>query len=142
MGMCNVSVLRFKDVESKYGHLIPIEARYDIPYEVKRGFYIYGVPNGKTRGYHAHRWIYQTLICLKGSLKVKLKDTNEEEIYVLDDPTIGLMIGPWIWNEMFDYSEDCVLLVLCSDNYDENDYIRNYDVYETEVRNTFRKVLV
>ena len=135
--MNNISFIKFKDICSKYGHLTPIEGKYDIPYDIKRVFYIHGVPDVESRGHHAHRWVYQTLICLKGSMKIKLSDSKDEEVFTLDDPSVGLMIGPWIWNEMYDYSQDCVLLVLCSDYYDEEDYIRDFEVYKKEVENRF-----
>ncbi|ERI94318.1 WxcM-like protein [Clostridiales bacterium oral taxon 876 str. F0540] len=135
--MFNASLVKFKDIHSKYGHLTPIESKFDIPYDIKRIFYIYDVPNIETRGHHAHRWVYQTLICVKGSLKVRLKNPIEETVFELNNPSIGLMIGPWVWNEMFDYSEDCVLLVLASDHYDEKDYIRNYDIYLEEAKKIF-----
>ncbi|KYH30668.1 TDP-4-oxo-6-deoxy-alpha-D-glucose-3,4-oxoisomerase [Clostridium tepidiprofundi DSM 19306] len=135
--MYNCSLVKFKDISSKYGNLTPIEGTYDIPYEIKRIFYIYGVPNEEVRGHHAHRKTYQTLICVHGSVKVKVKIPDEEEIFVLDSPDKGLMIGPMVWGEQFDYSEDAVLLVLTSDYFDENDYIRNYDIYLEEAKKIF-----
>lgn len=135
--MYNCSLIKFKDIANKYGHLTPIEGLYDVPYEIKRIFYIYGVPQGNVRGHHAHRKIYQTLICVHGSLKVRVKTPDSEEIYTLDRPDIGLMIGPMIWGEQFDYSEDAVLLVLTSDYFDEADYIRNYDIYLEEAKKRF-----
>lgn len=135
--MFNYSFLKFRDINNRYGHLVPIEQKFDVPYSIKRIFYIYNVPNGNTRGYHAHRKTYQTLICIKGSLKVKLKTPNEEKIFVLNSPDKGLMIAPMVWGEQFDYSEDAVLLVLTSDYYDENDYIRNYDIYLEEAKKRF-----
>lgn len=135
--MYNCSLLKFKDISNKYGHLTPIESNYDIPYDIKRIFYIYGVPNDDSRGHHAHRKTYQTLICVHGSLKVKVKAPDIEEIFTLDSPDIGLMIGPMIWGEQFDYSEDAVLLVLTSDYFSEEDYIRNYDIYLEEAKKRF-----
>lgn len=135
--MYNCSLLKFKDISNKYGHLTPIEGNYDVPYEIKRIFYIYGVPNGDVRGHHAHKKTYQTLICVYGSVKVRVKIPGSEEIYILDRPDIGLMIGPMVWGEQFDYSEDAVLLVLTSDYFDENDYIRNYDFYVEEAKKIF-----
>lgn len=135
--MYNVSLIKFKDIKSQYGHLTPIESKMDLPYEIQRIFYIYGVPSNETRGHHAHRWVYQTLVCVKGSLKITTKNHKDEETYILNNPSEGLMIGPWIWNEMSDYSEDCVLLVLCSDKYSEEDYIRNYDIYKEESKRHF-----
>lgn len=135
--MFNCSLLKFKDIANKYGHLTPIEENYDVPYEIKRIFYIYGVPEGDVRGHHAHKKTYQTLICVHGSLKVRVKTPDSEEIFTLDTPDKGLMIGPMVWGEQFDYSEDAVLLVLTSDYFEEEDYIRNYDIYLEEAKKRF-----
>ena len=135
--MYNCSLIKFKDISNKYGHLTPIEGKFDVPYEIKRIFYIYGVPDADTRGHHAHRKTYQTLICLNGTLKVKVKTPESEEIILLDSPDKGLMIGPMVWAEQFDFFDAAVLLVLTSDYFDENDYIRNYDMYLEEVKNRF-----
>lgn len=135
--MYNCSLIKFKVIANKYGSLTPIEGVYDIPHEIKRVFYIYGVSNDTIRGYHAHRKTYQTLICVHGSLKVRLRTPNSEEVFILDSPDKGLMIGPMIWGEQYDYSEDAVLLVLASDYFSENDYIRNYDIYLEEANKRF-----
>ena len=135
--MNNVFITRFKDIPGKNGHLTPIEEKWDVPYEIKRIFYIYDVPENESRGHHAHETLYETLICLNGSVNVKLKNPIEEEIYKLDNPKVGLTIGPWIWNEMYNFSEDCVLLVLCSDRYIEEDNIRNYEDYLIKVGSRF-----
>ena len=135
--MYNCSLIKFKDISNKYGHLTPIEGFYDVPYEIKRIFYIYDVPNQDKRGHHAHRKTYQTLICVHGSLKVRVKTPDSEEIFILDSPDKGLMVGPMIWGEQFDYSDDAVLLVLTSEYFDENDYIRNYDIYVEEAKKRF-----
>lgn len=135
--MYNCSLIKFKDISNKYGHLTPIEGHFDVPYEIKRLFYIYGVPKGDVRGHHAHKRTYQTLICVKGSVKVRTMSPESEEVFVLDNPDKGLMIGPMIWGEQFDYSEDAVLLVLTSEYFDENDYIRNYDIYLEEAKKRF-----
>lgn len=135
--MYNCSLLKFKNLTSKYGCLTPIESNYDIPYEIKRVFYIYGVPPEQLRGHHAHKKTYQTLICLHGSLKVRVKTPDSEEVHILNSPDVGLMIGPMVWGQQFDFTEDAVLLVLASDYFDESDYIRNYDIYLEEVRDRF-----
>lgn len=137
--MYNCSLIKFKNISNKYGTLVPIEGKYDVPYKIKRIFYIYGVPKDDSRGYHAHRKTYQTLICLHGSLKVKVKTPNYEEIFTLDNPDTGLLICPMTWGEQFDYSEDAVLLVLTSEYFDESDYIRNYDIYLEEADGRFNK---
>lgn len=126
---------RMIDLEVKTdgrGKLIPLEYPTQLGFPLKRIYYIYDVNNNITRGYHSHRELDQLLIAVSGSLKVRIKTPFSEEIHTLDDPAKGLYIGPMIWREMFDFSDDAVLLVLASHEYDESDYIRNYDQYETE----------
>lgn len=89
------------------------------------------------RGYHSHKKLHQLLICLNGSVKIKIKNPYEEKIYELNEPSEGLYIGPNVWREMFDFSENSILLVLASDYYDESDYIRNYDFYLESVKNIY-----
>ena len=109
------------------GQLIAIEANKDVPFEVKRVYYMYDTGEGVRRGYHAHKQLQQVLICIHGSCKILLDNGIEKEIVPLDDPSIGLFIGNNMWREMFDFSSDAVLMVLASEYYDESDYIRNYD---------------
>ena len=135
--MNNCSLIKFVDIANKYGHLTPIEGNYDIPYEIKRVFYIYGVKETESRGHHAHRKTYQTLVCVHGSLKVKVTIPNKEEVIELNNADEGLLIGPMVWAEQFDFSEDAVLLVLASDYYVESDYIRNFDIYLEEAGKRF-----
>lgn len=130
--MYNCSLIKFKDIQDKYGHLTPIEGTIDIPFEIKRVYYITRVEQEVTRGFHSHRKLHQVLICLNGSIKVRTKNPIEEEVVELNDPSVGLYIGPYVWREMFEFTEGSVLIVLASDYYDENDYIRNYDFYLEE----------
>ncbi len=136
--MYNCSLIKFKDITDKYGHLTPIESKIDIPFEAKRIYYITKVEQGVTRGFHSHRKLHQVLICLNGSVKIRVKNPNEEEVIELNDQSIGLYIGPYVWREMFDFTEGSVLLVVASAYYDENDYIRNYDFYLEEAIKIYR----
>ena len=135
--MFNSGLIKFKKFEDKYGNLTPVEGSRDIPFEVKRVYYITKVQQGVTRGFHSHRNLHQVLICLNGSVKIRLKNPKEEEVVELNDSSVGLYIGPMIWREMFDFSEGSVLLVLASDYYDEKDYIRNFDFYIEEAVKRF-----
>ncbi|AKN31949.1 dTDP-6-deoxy-3,4-keto-hexulose isomerase [Clostridium carboxidivorans P7] len=130
--MYNCSLIKFKDIADKYGHLTPIESKIDIPFEIKRIYYIKGVEQGVKRGFHSHRKLHQVLICLNSSVKIRTKNPNEEAVTELNDPSVGLYIGPYVWREMFDFTEGSVLLVLASEYYSEDDYIRNYDFYLEE----------
>lgn len=127
--MYNSGMFKFKRISNKYGSLTPIEAGHDIPFDIKRVYYIYDVPEKIRRGFHSHNRLHQALICVKGSVKITLKTPVDEKTVLLDSPVEGLYIGPMVWREMHDFSEDAVLLVLASENYDESDYIRNYDMY-------------
>ncbi|URZ08141.1 sugar 3,4-ketoisomerase [Clostridium felsineum] len=135
--MFNTTFIKFKDIKDKYGHLTPIESKINIPFEIKRVYYITKVDDGVIRGFHAHKKLHQVLICLNGSVKIKLKNPNSEELVELNEPSVGLYIGPLIWREMFDFTEGSVLLVLASDYYNEKDYIRNYDFYLEEAKKVF-----
>jgi len=135
--MYNCALIKFPDFSDKYGHLTPIEGNIDIPFAVKRVYYITRVEQGVTRGFHSHRKLHQVLICLNGSVKIRLKNPTGEEIVELYDPSVGLYIGTYVWREMFDFTDSSVLLVLASENYDEDDYIRNYDFYLEEVKKRY-----
>lgn len=114
------------------GRLNAIEANQDVPFKIRRVYYITGVPNGVTRGFHSHRCLEQVLICVNGSVKIRVKTPYTEEIIPLSNPSQGLYIGHMIWREMFDFAPGTVLLVLASEHYTEDDYIRDYAVYERE----------
>ncbi|EKQ50166.1 MULTISPECIES: FdtA/QdtA family cupin domain-containing protein [unclassified Clostridium] len=135
--MYNCSLLKFLNINGKYGDLTPIEELVDVPFDIKRIYYITKVPQNITRGFHAHRKLHQVLICVNGSVKIKVKTPKEETEFILDNSSVGLYIGPYIWREMYDFSEGAVLLVLASDYYNENDYIRNIDFYMQEACNRY-----
>lgn len=109
------------------GQLIAIEEQKDLPFAIKRVYYIYDTLPGVRRGFHAHRCLEQILICVSGSCKIHLDDGRQTAEVTLDKPTEGLYISNNMWREMYDFSEGAVLLVLASEYYDEADYIRNYE---------------
>ena len=114
------------------GNLIPIEfgedfSGFDVRFDVKRCFLIFP-KTSETRGQHAHRWVEQVLICLDGSFDVLLKDgKGEEQSISLKEPDTGLLIPKLVWNEMFNFSENCKILVLASDHYDAEEYINDFN---------------
>lgn len=118
----------------EYGFLVPLECRDNLPIEVNRIFYIYNVPGESKRGAHAYKNTKQVLICISGSLKIKCFDGYKEEVYELNKPDEALYIGPHIWRTTFEHSSDAVLLVLSSLEYNEEDYIRDYDEFLKLVR--------
>lgn len=122
-----VKILDFKIMGDERGSLVPFEANHNVPFDIKRVYYIFGTKENVVRGKHAHKSLKQLLICTSGSCKVSIDDGITKEIFLLDKPDKGLYIEGLLWREMFDFSSDCVLLVLASEYYDESDYIRNYE---------------
>jgi len=136
----NTTILELKDFsDEKYGSLVVVEAMRGIPFNVKRVYYIYGVPGGETRGHHSHNELEQVLICVSGSVCITVSTDDTEEDVLLDSPTKGLYIGPMVWRVMKDFSSDAVLLVLASEYFDEADYIRSYDSYAEKAKEYFKK---
>lgn len=111
------------------GQLIALEQIKDIPFQIKRIYYMYDTGSNVVRGKHAHKALEQVLICVAGSCKVRLDNGFEQKVVLLENPCEGLYISNNMWREMFDFSPDCVLVVLASELYDESDYIRNYDEF-------------
>lgn len=122
-----IKMVTLKKHGDERGLLVAAEGGMDIPFEIKRVYYITGAAGDIRRGFHAHKTLKQVMFCVNGSCKVMLDDGKERKDVVLDDPSCGLMIDPKIWHEMYGYSENAVLLVLASDHYKESDYLRNYD---------------
>lgn len=111
------------------GMLVALEEFTDIPFRIKRVYYMYDTLPGVVRGHHAHKQLEQILICIHGSCKVLLDNGREKKIVPLEKPYEGLYISHAMWREMYDFSEDAVLMVLASEVYDESDYIRDYDAF-------------
>ena len=116
------------------GQLVALEEMKDIPFEIKRVYYMFDTASDAIRGKHAHKSLEQVLICTSGSCKILLDDGNSKTVVNLDDPKKGLYISNNLWREMFDFSDDAVLMVLASDYYKEEDYIRNYDEFIESVK--------
>ena len=119
----------FQQHGDERGQLVALEEHKDIPFEIKRVYYMYDTVKGVTRGQHAHKSLEQILICIHGSCKLMLDNGKEKKIVSLEKPYEGLYISNNIWREMYDFSSDAVLMVLASDVYKEEDYIRNYDEF-------------
>ena len=125
----------FKVLGDHRGQLVALEANRQIPFDVKRVFYIYGTQEGVPRGNHSHYKTKQFLVAVNGSCKVTLDNGKEKETFDLNKPNLGLFQDALIWGTMHDFSSDCVLVVLASEHYDESDYIRDYDMFLEEVKN-------
>lgn len=108
------------------GSLIALEEGKNIPFPVKRVYYLFNTKEGVRRGFHAHKALKQVAIAVRGSCRFVLDDGNERVEVLLDNPAQGLLIESFMWREMYDFSEDCVLMVLADELYDESDYIRDY----------------
>lgn len=126
-------VFQFSVKGDERGSMIVIEGGVDIPFDIKRMFYIYGSDASVIRGQHANRESEFILINVHGTSKVKLKDGEEERIVVLDTPMKGVYIPRMVWKDMYDFSEDSVLLVLASTHYTADEYVRNFGDYVSEV---------
>ena len=114
------------------GSLIALENGHNLPFDVKRVYYIYGTKTDVARGFHAHRKLKQLLIAVSGSVTIKCEYGAEVREYALKSPDEGLLIEGLVWREMHDFSSDCVLMVLADDYYNENDYVRDYALFRQE----------
>ena len=122
-----IKIVKLEEHGDERGTLIALEEMKNVPFDIKRVYYMYDTVKGVRRGFHAHKQLKQILICVKGSCKILLDDGTEKAEVTLDEPNKGLIIESHLWREMFDFSDDAVLMVLASELYDEADYIRNYD---------------
>lgn len=111
------------------GQLIALEEFNDIPFRIKRVYYMYDTKEGVVRGKHAHKNLEQILVCIHGSCKIRLDNGKERKVVPLEKPYEGLYVGANMWREMYDFSPDAVLMVLASEVYEEADYIRDYDEF-------------
>lgn len=131
--MSNFRMLKFNQLGDDRGHLVVAESMKEIPFEIRRIFYIYGTEKGVTRGQHANRNSRFVLINLRGSCKVLIDDGEAKNIVTLDEPHIGVFLDKMVWKDMYDFSEDSLLLVLSDEHYDGNEYIRYYDGFIKEI---------
>ncbi|MGH9800560.1 MAG: sugar 3,4-ketoisomerase, partial [Blastocatellia bacterium] len=102
----------------------------NLPFEPKRFFTVFDVPGREVRGEHAHRALHQFFVCLKGDCSLVVDDGTHREELRLASPTLGVHVQPMVWGVQYKFSGDAVLLVLASDKYDPDDYIRDYDEFE------------
>lgn len=127
-------IIHFDDLGDERGKLVVIEGGQSIPFDVKRVFYIYDSDDTVVRGQHANRESEFVLINVAGRSKVRITDGEEEFVVELDRPMMGVYIPKMIWKDMYDFSEDSILLVLASTHYDGTEYIRDYEEYLKEVK--------
>lgn len=129
-----VKLLRFGDLGDERGSLIVVEGERDVPFAIQRVFYIYGSDATVMRGQHANRNTEFVLVNVAGKSKVRVDDgLGREQVYHLDQPNTGIYIPRMVWKDMYDFSPDSVLLVLCSEHYDGEEYIRDYEAFRAEM---------
>lgn len=130
----NVRFLEFKEYGDEKGNLVVIEGECDVPFEIKRVFYIYGSEFDIIRGKHANKKTKFVLVNVAGKSKIKVKDGKGNEIvYCLNKAKTGLYIPEMVWKEMYDFSSDSVLLCIASEHYSDSEYIRNYEEYKAMI---------
>lgn len=129
----NYQLMKFQEKGDHRGHLVAIEGERQIPFAIKRIFYIYGSDSKVIRGQHANRKTEFVLINISGSSKVRVSDGKNSEIIKLDKPHKGIYIPRMLWKDMYDFSPDSILLVLASEYYDSKEYIRDFEEYKKEV---------
>ena len=133
--MSLIKTVSFKSLGDERGSLVALEGNKSVPFDIKRVYYIFGTKEGVSRGFHAHRNLKQVVVCVTGSCRFVLDNGKQREEVVLDKSTIGLLINDLTWREMYDFSPDCVLMVLANEHYDESDYIRDYQEFLKAVNN-------
>jgi len=133
--MNQFSIIDLKAIGDDRGSLIALEEKNNLPFDVKRVYYIFGTAEGVRRGYHAHKNLKQLAICVSGNCKFLLDNGETQQHIELNSPAQALLIEGLIWREMYNFSPNCVLIVLADDYYKEADYIRDYDTFLQEVKN-------
>ena len=127
--MSLIKTISFNPLGDERGSLVALEGSKSVPFDIKRVHYIFGTKEGVSRGFHAHLNLKQVAVCVTGSCRFVLDNGKQREEVVLDKSTTGLLINDLTWHEMYDFSPDCVLMVLASEYYDESDYIRDYQEF-------------
>lgn len=126
--------INFKVIGDERGSLIAFEENHNVPFDIKRVFYIYGTQEDVPRGQHSHHKTKQLLIAVNGGCKVTMNDGKNKKTYVLNKPNVGLFQDALVWGTMHDFTEDCILMVFADTYYEETDYIRDYEQFLEEVK--------
>ena len=133
--MNGVKMMEFPQLGDARGHLIVVEGAQSVPFEIKRVFYIYGSEQGVVRGQHANKKTQFALVNIAGTSKVRVLDgKGNEAVFSLNRPHTGLYLPQMVWKDMFDFSEDSILLVLASEHYDSAEYIRDYAAFQQYIK--------
>jgi dTDP-4-dehydrorhamnose 3,5-epimerase-like enzyme len=127
--MTIIQTLQFTSLGDRRGQLVSLEGSKNIPFNIKRVYYMFDTLVGTRRGHHAHLKLEQILVCTSGSCCILLDDGKQKQTFRLNNPHLGLYVHNLLWREIYDFSSNCVLMVLASEHYDETDYIRDYDQF-------------
>jgi hypothetical protein len=122
-------ILPLNKIHNRAGNITIVEGNKNVPFEVKRIYYLYDIPGGEDRGGHAHKELRQLIIAASGSFNVLLDDGLNKKVVTLNRPDYGLLVVPGIWRELMEFSSGAICLVLASETYDELDYLRSYDEF-------------
>jgi hypothetical protein len=123
------SIFELPRIKNRAGNITPVHNNIEIPFAIKRVFYLYDIPGGESRGAHAHKECHQFLIAASGSFEVSLNDSRTKRTIQLNRPYLGLHIPPKIWASEINFSSGAICLVFASEVYNESDYIRDYEEY-------------
>lgn len=122
-------IIDLRKIHDPRGNLTPIEGGKDVPFDIRRVYYLYDVPGGESRGGHAHKVLRQLIVAVSGSFSVTLDDGENNKTFVLNRPYQGLLVVPGIWRTLDDFSSGAVCMVLASEVYQIEDYIRDYSEF-------------
>ena len=128
-------IIYLPKIQNRAGNITPIHTKREVPFDIQRVFYLYDIPGGVSRGAHAHKKCHQFLIAASGAFEVLLDDTNVQRMVLLNQPSKGLHIPPGIWASEINFSSGAICLVLTSELFDEDDYIREYEAFKKYKRN-------
>ncbi len=123
-------ILPLAKIHNPAGNITIVEGNINVPFNLRRIYYLYDIPGGESRGGHAHKELYQLIVAAGGSFDVLLDDGTNKKIVRLNRPNYGLLVVPGIWRELFEFSSGSICMVLASHKYDEDDYIREYDKFK------------
>lgn len=123
------SIIELDKHSHNKGNITVVENNLDVPFDIKRAYYLYDIPGGESRGGHAHYELRQLIVAASGSFDVRLDDGHVKRTFSLNRPYQGLLVAAGLWRELDNFSSGSVCLVLASQKYDERDYIRSYDEF-------------
>ncbi len=127
-------IVHFPVIHNRAGNITPVQNNLEVPFDIKRVYYLYDVPGGGERGGHAHKNLQQLVIAASGSFDITIDDGVNKKTVALNRPYMGLYIKPGIWRDISNFSSGAICLVLASEKYNEDDYIRNYAAYKAYVQ--------